>query len=359
MTEPIDADIKAETERALDSELMLAAGRHPLASSVERAMFERCGIDSDSTLLVGCSGGADSAALAVLIATLAARRDSTLNPPILLHVDHGLRAGSSSESVSVAGLASRIGIPFHSVRLELDKRGSDLSATARRARYAAMHDVAVRSGVTHVACAHHADDRFETMIHGLCRGVGVDALSNPRWQRPMGDVTLIRPALGLSRHDLRTFCIDLGIDFFDDPTNSDVDTMRGGLRESVLPHLESRWPGASRRVSAAMDRMTVAAGSLDREIAAVLSTASADRLDLSVFVVDDRGFISAVLRKWILDFAESRNVDVSDQITASFFDDVARGVCDEERRPRTYECAGMLEVHLDVRSLAIILKHPS
>ena len=252
-------------------------------------------------------------------------------------------------------LATRIGVDVRIISLDMDSDQADLSATARRLRYAALHDVASELGCSHVACAHHAEDRFETIIHGLCRGVGTEALSNPRWYRRMNSVTLVRPLLSVSRIELRDFCDSLDIEFFDDPTNEDVTTMRGSLRDSVLPPLEERWPGASCRASAAIDRLSVAADSLERELSGILSNVPGDRLDLSTIESDDLGFIAALVRKWILRYANTQGHDLRDRLSAALFEDIARAAGDEVRRPRTFECAGELAVGILGKSLVI---HP-
>lgn len=353
LTDSADADISRVTESAFDSTLILSAGRHPLAATLERALFERCMLSSDSTLLIGCSGGADSTALSVLVAALARRRQPAISQPVLMHVDHGLRSGSSMQAEQVRRLASRIGVDVRTISLEMAPGQADLSATARRLRYAALHDAASELRCSHVACAHHAEDRFETIIHGLCRGVGTEALSNPRWYRRMDSVTLVRPLLSVSRLELRDFCHSLDIDFFDDPTNEDLTTMRGSLRDSVLPPLEERWPGASCRASAAIDRLSVAADSLERELSGILSNVPGDHLDLATVETDDPGFIAALVRKWILRYADRQGHDLRDRLSAVLFEDIARAAGDEVQRPRTFECAGELAVKIVGKSLRI------
>ena len=355
LTESTNADISRDTKSAFDSGMMLTAGRHPLAATLERALFERCMFSSDSSLLIGCSGGADSTALSVLMAALARRRHPRITSPVLMHVDHGLRSESSRQAEQVRRLASRIGVDVRTMSLDMNPDLADLSATARRLRYAALHDVASELGCSHVACAHHAEDRFETIIHGLCRGVGTEALSNPRWCRQMDSVTLVRPFLGVSRLELRDFCHSLDLEFFDDPSNEDLTTMRGSLRDSVLPPLEERWPGASCRASAAIDRLSVAADSLERELSGILSKVPDEHLDLSTIDNDDPGFIAALVRKWILRYACSRGHDLRDRLASSLFEDIARAVGDQVQRPRSFECAAELVVQLRGKSLVIHL----
>ena len=253
----------------------------------------------------------------------------------------------------MARLASRLGVAVRIISLDMNPDQADLSATARNLRYAALHGVASELECSHIACAHHAEDRFETIIHGLCRGVGTEALSNPRWSRQMESVTLVRPLLHVSRLELRRFCHSLNIEFLDDPSNEDPATMRGSLRDSVLPPLEKRWPGASCRASAAIDRLSVAADSLERELSGILTRGASDHLDLASVDVDDSGFIAALVRKWILTYASIQGLDLRDRLAASLFEAIARAAGDEVERPRSFDCAGELGVELRGKSLVI------
>ena len=164
------------------------------------------------------SGGADSAALAILAA--AAGIEATL-----WHVDHGLRPESASEASVVATLASRLGHAFSGVRVSMEA-GPNLEARARAARYAALP--------ARVMTGHTMDDVAETVLLNILRGAALDGLA------PMtsGRAGVSRPLLGLRRRDTRAICLSFGYEPIEDPTNADGRFRRNRVRSSLLPLLD-------------------------------------------------------------------------------------------------------------------------
>src|ERR1700682_2112499 len=76
-----------------------------------------------SRVLVACSGGADSVALAAAISELP-DIDAAIG-----HIDHGLRPESAAEAAAVQALAARLGVAFFVERLEgLEIREEGLEA---------------------------------------------------------------------------------------------------------------------------------------------------------------------------------------------------------------------------------------
>src|ERR1700745_3831918 len=83
------------------------------ASEVSHALTSDL-LPSGSAVLVACSGGADSTALAA--ATCARAEDLSVRV-VVGHVDHGLRADSREDAERVRALAEALRLPFCSVRL--------------------------------------------------------------------------------------------------------------------------------------------------------------------------------------------------------------------------------------------------
>ena len=97
------------------------------ADSVEPSVAT--GLPCGRTVLIGCSGGADSVALLAAAVRTGIRCAAG-------HVDHGLRPESTSEAEHVRELARTLGVGFHLERIEgLKVRGPGLEAAARDARY--------------------------------------------------------------------------------------------------------------------------------------------------------------------------------------------------------------------------------
>src|SRR5689334_18767742 len=73
--------------------------------------------DQKSPLLLGYSGGPDSKALLYLLLQLGVR-------PHLAHVDHGWREESALQARELGLEAESLGLPFHTIRGEPDRRES-------------------------------------------------------------------------------------------------------------------------------------------------------------------------------------------------------------------------------------------
>src|SRR5713101_483351 len=85
-----------------------------------------------ASVLVACSGGPDSVALAGALARCAPEFAIRL---AVGHVDHGLRPESARDAEHVREVARQLGLPFHLHRLEsLDVRPLGLEGAARPAR---------------------------------------------------------------------------------------------------------------------------------------------------------------------------------------------------------------------------------
>ena len=87
---------------------------------------------------VAVSGGGDSLALMHLLANWAKARKAP--PPVVLTVDHGLRAGSAGAARQVARWAKAAGLKAHILTAKGPAPRSDIEAQARIARYALMGD---------------------------------------------------------------------------------------------------------------------------------------------------------------------------------------------------------------------------
>ena len=177
------------------------------------ALLRRCTFPPPGTATVcGVSGGADS--LALLELAVAAGCSVTA-----VHVDHGLRPGSSAEAEVVADAARGIGAEFRSERVSLAD-GPNLEARARQARRAVLGADA--------ATGHTADDQAETVLANLLRGAGVHGLAAMR-AGPR------HPLLDLRRAETEALCSHLGLHPVVDPSNDDPRHLRNRIRHELLP----------------------------------------------------------------------------------------------------------------------------
>ncbi|WP_228717490.1 tRNA lysidine(34) synthetase TilS [Allosaccharopolyspora coralli] len=181
---------------------------------------------AEAPLVVACSGGADSLALAAAVAHVAPRRVRALV------VDHQLQAGSAEVAARAAEQVRRMGCEDVRVcRAEVRGPGG-AEAAARRARYDVLSQESPDDAL--VLLGHTLDDQAETVLLGLGRGSGPRSIAGMRPLSP----PWARPLLDTSRVTTRKACSALGLEPWDDPHNVDPTFTRARLRGEVVPLLE-------------------------------------------------------------------------------------------------------------------------
>jgi tRNA(Ile)-lysidine synthase len=188
-------------------------------------------VEPPATVLVACSGGADSLALAAAVAFEAPRRAVAAGA---VTVDHALQPGSARRAEEVAGRLRALGLdPVLVRRVDVSGPGGP-EAAARRARYDALGRAAADTGARWVLLGHTLDDQAETVLLGLGRGSGPRSIAGMR----LADAPYLRPLLGVRRATTAAACAAEGLPTWDDPHNADPRFRRARLRHEVLPLLE-------------------------------------------------------------------------------------------------------------------------
>lgn len=166
-------------------------------------------------VLVACSGGADSLALAAAAAHEAPSLGLRAGAVV---VDHGLQDGSDSVAAHAAQQCSDLGLaPVDVERVRVQRDGSGPEASSRKARYAALLDLAGRHGAQMVLVGHTRDDQAEQVLLGLARGSGARSLSGMPRRRGL----FHRPLLDVGRATTEAACATLGLEPWHDPHNQD------------------------------------------------------------------------------------------------------------------------------------------
>jgi tRNA(Ile)-lysidine synthase len=219
-------------------------GSHP-ERALERTIERDGVIRRGERVLIACSGGPDSVALAAALQAIANELQLELR---LAHVNHAVRQSAWQDECVVASLAATLDLEFDVVHLPGSGRGE---AALRDARYDALVALAERLHSTSVALAHHAEDQSETVLLALFRGTGPGGIAGMRARRPLGSgVDLVRPLLRVSARDLRRYCHLRGLPYAVDPTNADPDGGRNAVRRA-LADLRSRFAGLDEAIARA------------------------------------------------------------------------------------------------------------
>lgn len=250
----------------------------------------------DALVLVACSGGPDSLALAAGAAFVAQRSTRTGTPWRArgIVVDHGLQDGSAQVAADAAVACRRLGLPTDVVRVQVGGRGE---AAARDARYAALDQTADELGAAAVLLGHTLDDQAETVLLGLARGSGARALAG----MPATRGRFRRPLLGLRRADTVAACTALGLRPWHDPTNDGSHAgaaLRSRVRSDVLPTLERvLGPGVAEALARSAGQLRDDADLLDALAEDLLVAArTADGLDVDTLHAAPPALRTRVLR---------------------------------------------------------------
>ncbi len=218
-----------------------------------------------SSIVIACSGGPDSLALAEVL--LALRKEWCLSLE-LAHFEHGIRGETSvADAEFVRDFAAERGLPFREGHEDIPayaKRSKrSLETAARERRYSFLEETANRMGEgTLIATGHHAGDQAETVLMHLLRGSGIDGLAG---MRPRTGA-IIRPLLFLSKKEIADYCKEKGLKPRQDETNFLPDAERNRIRLELLPML--------RRHSPSLDNALCRLAAAEAEAADYLHTAA-------------------------------------------------------------------------------------
>jgi len=206
-----------------------------LLERVQQTVAEQALFGDGDVLVAGVSGGADSTALAFLLAELAPRLGARLAG--LAHLNHQLRDAADADEACCRELAARLGVAFDSRRIDVAaesrRRKTSIEDAARTVRYLFLSEVAAARGATRIAVGHTRNDQAETVLLRLVRGAGPVGLGSiyPR----AGQV--IRPLLDARRSEVEGWLRERGHTWREDESNQDRTIPRNKVRHELLPWL--------------------------------------------------------------------------------------------------------------------------
>ena len=250
-------------------------------------------IAAGDSVLVAASGGADSSALAAALLLECKAKSIKV---IALIVDHGLQKNSADVTHETKRTLTKIGYENIEIRRVTVEITDGLEASARRARYQALSDVANSHNAVAVFLGHTKDDQAETVLLGLSRGSGSRSLSGmaarvDRYRRPL---------LSITRAQTEAACEEAGIKFWQDPHNQSMEFTRVRVREVVLPTMEKEiGPGISDALARSAKLLRDDADALDYLSDEIFSKLEPASLEISKLESQPRAIRTRILRKAI------------------------------------------------------------
>ncbi|MFH1263359.1 MAG: tRNA lysidine(34) synthetase TilS [Pseudomonadota bacterium] len=233
---------------------------HSMVRHLEAALREDAGWKHVQRVLVGVSGGVDSA---VLLHLLCAHREKGGPEVVAAHVHHGLRGAEADRDAEMAERVARAhGCDFHVSRVAGKKLKTKAEHALRAARLEALERVAVSVGAGRIALAHHLDDQAETVLFRLLGGADLRGLGGIRPFRPPH---WIRPLLNFSREEIAKEAKLCRLPYAVDSSNRETHYRRNYLRRVAIPMLEKEFnPQLSRHLVALAESMRETNEFLDR-----------------------------------------------------------------------------------------------
>lgn len=190
----------------------------------------------EESILVAVSGGVDSV---VLLHYLLKQGFSLA----VAHCNFSLRGKESDGDASfVKELCEHYRIPFFSKKFntkkEAKEKGISIQMAARNLRYEWFYALASQHSFTKIAVAHHADDRFETVLINLSRGTGIAGLTALSADKG----NLFRPLLSWSRKEIEAYAKKNKLQWREDSSNIEDKYARNKIRHKVVPVLKELNP---------------------------------------------------------------------------------------------------------------------
>ena len=229
--------------------------------AVRNAVEAACADIADGAfVLVACSGGPDSLALAACAAWVGERRGIQVGAVI---VDHGLQTASAEIADEAAAACRAFGLdPVVIERVQVGTAGGPESA-ARDARYSALTSIAESLSAAAVLLGHTREDQAETVLLRLARGSGARSLAamapvNGMWRRPMLDVPR-----AVVHECAAEECARIDVAPWQDPHNADPSYSRVRVREALPLLAETLGEGVIRGLSRSAQLLRDDADALD------------------------------------------------------------------------------------------------
>jgi tRNA(Ile)-lysidine synthase len=231
-----------------------------MAGSVLEAVRSGGVVAPSERFVVLVSGGRDSVCLLDVLTSICGAAQLTA-----LHLNYGLRGEESdADEQHVRALCAALGVRCAVSAAPAPPTRGNLQAWARDLRYARALEL---SAGALIATGHTASDQAETVLYRLAASPGRRALLGmaPRAGR------LVRPLLGLTREQTAAHCLERGLAWRDDSSNSGDRFARGRVRHRALGELRAVHPAAEENLVRTVEILRAEAAVLDDVVAVALA----------------------------------------------------------------------------------------
>ena len=200
---------------------------------------------SADQIIVGFSGGADSTLL--LHKTFNFLTESNYDNKLLaLHINHQAQPESHAWEEHCQKFCQDRKIHLQTEKVEITIKGEGFEAAARSARLEVFNSFDKNAVIV---LGHHLDDQIETILFRIFRGTGIKGLSGIKRQSIIGSKVVLRPLLNLTKKEIIKLLDQERLNYITDESNQDNSFSRNYLRNTVIPKIYEKWPGAKKNIS--------------------------------------------------------------------------------------------------------------
>lgn len=192
-------------------------------------------IKKGNTILVACSGGADSTALLYILREI---KDTLgISDIQVAHLDHRIRKDSHKDADFVKNICDNISVSCTIYSVDVPgfakKNSLSLEDAARRIRYEFLEKKRKELHLDLIATGHTLNDQIETLFLRIDRGTGLKGLS----LIPPKRAKIIRPLIRTYRNEILQFLNSRSIPYRTDKSNLDLSIKRNLVRHKLISHL--------------------------------------------------------------------------------------------------------------------------
>ncbi len=192
-------------------------------------LLERFRLQENDAIIVGVSGGSDSAALLHLMYEVSEKFPLRI---VVAHVNYHTRGkDSDADELLVASFAKKLHLAIETTNAKVAK--GNFEEKAREFRYSFFEKLRKKYHAKYVAVAHTQDDQAETILMHILKGAGLEGLSGMQPQ----EGNIIRPTLSFTKQQLRGYLRGYKIPFREDATNKQNTFTRNKIRNVLIPDL--------------------------------------------------------------------------------------------------------------------------
>lgn len=191
-------------------------------------------ISKHDDILVAFSGGQDSLCLLGMLADLLNQEQCTIKA---VYIDHQWKNNSKKHAQHVANITKFTSLPVAICQI---KELALSENEARKARYKALIEYALKQNCSTIITGHNRDDHTETLIGNLLRGTGANGVTSfTAYKKLKNELSILRPLIYFTKAEITWLCRLFYLPTWSDETNHNFNLKRNRVRYELMPYMRN------------------------------------------------------------------------------------------------------------------------